>query len=318
MQALIDAAKFHGKWDALVELFPDLVETLEVVEPGAAIPVVSPEAHFKATCGMTKGTAPNSADGAMSRPCDARPRGSVGRGEKVAEQLLVHNLLGPSFPAVARVDRQVCKLEGPHPSRWFDFLVHHQDAALRPRIVEVKMVVDAACAVDAKPERAKHVCRSDSKPCQRAAIFPHGSSNQKGPDEKKVVSALAIHHVQELTLVTEKQHCDTSILFVVVRGDARHFRQNHKCCPSFCKCPSRLLGGRGVLAKQVRWCGEGSDIGKCFEGGLLDIRWLRGFSTSAQCGKKKKNTDQLGEIAFALWRCATGISYPYSPWYRFI
>ena len=55
MQALVDATKFHGKWDALVEPFPDLVETLEVVKPGAALPVES-EAFFKAMCGMTKGT----------------------------------------------------------------------------------------------------------------------------------------------------------------------------------------------------------------------------------------------------------------------
>jgi DNA-binding sugar fermentation-stimulating protein len=202
-------------------------------------------------------------------------------GEKVAEQLLMHNLLGPSFPAVARVDRQVCKLEGTDPSRRFDFLVHHQDAALRPRIVEVKMVVDTDYAVDAKPERAKCVYTSDRKPYQRAAIFPYGSCKQKGPDGEKVVSARAIHHVRELTRVTENQSYDTTILFVVVRGDATHFRPNHECCPSFCKYLHHAHStGVQVLAKQVWWGGEGSDIGKCFEGGLLDIRWPHGFDFS--------------------------------------
>ena len=62
MQALVDATKFHGKWEEITALYPDLVETLETITPGAAVPEMSTDSYFKALCGMTKSTAP-SADG---------------------------------------------------------------------------------------------------------------------------------------------------------------------------------------------------------------------------------------------------------------
>jgi DNA-binding sugar fermentation-stimulating protein len=92
------------------------------------------------------------------------------------------------------------------------------------------------------------------------------------------VSARAIKHVQELTkLVTEERedgskYCAT-VLFVVIRHDAKAFRPNHEACPSFAKYLKKAQdSGVQILAKQVRW-GEGDDVGKCYEGDLLKTTW---------------------------------------------
>lgn len=197
-------------------------------------------------------------------------------GERIAEQLVERNLLGSEFPRVKSFQREVRNIAGTNMRA--DFVIQHEDTKLKPRILEVKTVVDTDYAASKVPAGLKCVFTSDKVPYSRTALFPWGQSNQKGPDGEKVVSARAIKHVQELTNIAQgKEHegrqFDATILFIVIRHDAKAFRPNHEACPAF----SRYLkeakeAGVQVLAKQVRW-GENEDIGKCFEGELLQIAW---------------------------------------------
>ena len=68
---------------------------------------------------------------------------------------------------------------------------------------------------------------------------------------------------------------DCTILFVVVRGDAKYFRPNHEACPSFAKYLKEANdAGVQILAKQVIWGDEeAKELGNCYEGNLLDIKW---------------------------------------------
>lgn len=90
-----------------------------------------------------------------------------------------------------------------------------------------------------------------------------------------MVSARAIKHVRELTRIVndDTQQFDATVLFVVIRHDAKAFRPNIDACPSFTKYLKEAKNsGVQVLAKQVIWS-EDDDIGKCYEGDLLDIEW---------------------------------------------
>lgn len=192
-------------------------------------------------------------------------------GEKIAEQLVGRNLLGPAFPKVASFKREVRNVGGADMRA--DFVIEHEKPDLAPRILEVKTVVDTDYASSATPERAKCVFTSDKEPYVRTAIFPWGGSNQKGPEGEKVVSARAIKHVRELTRLTQTKDFDATVLFVVIRNDARAFRPNHEACPSFARYLKEAEdAGVQILAKQVCW-GEDDDIGRCYEGPLLDIEW---------------------------------------------
>lgn len=197
-------------------------------------------------------------------------------GEKIAERLTENNLLGPAFPNTAKYDREVRNVGGSDMRT--DFLIQHSGAKHRPRVVEVKTVVDTDYAVDAVPDRQKCVFVSNSTPYKRAALFPWGEGKQKGPSGEKVVSARAIKHITELTKLVQGKGpggkvYDATILFVVIRNDAQVFRPNCDACPSFCHY-LRVARDAGVqiLAKQVRW-GEDENVGKCYEGKLLDIEW---------------------------------------------
>ena len=195
-------------------------------------------------------------------------------GEKIAEQLVGRNLLSP-LPKVKEFQREVRNIAGTNMRA--DFVIHHQDPQLKPRILEVKTVVDTDYAQGRVPSGVKCIFYG-KEPYSRTGIFPWGNSNQKGPDGEKVVSARAIKHVQELTSIAKgKKHdgaaYDATVLFVVIRGDAKAFRPNKEACPSFCKYLKEAEeAGVQILAKQVIW-GEGKDLGKCFEGDLLDIDW---------------------------------------------
>ena len=151
-----------------------------------------------------------------------------------------------------------------------------------------------------KSKAPKKMCvfTSSRVPYRRTGIFPWGNSNQKGPDGEPVVSTRAIKHVRELTrVVIERQHkkkknktvakkkeedddgddkgFDSTILFVVIRGDAKAFRPNIDACPSFARYLKEAHeAGVTILAKQVVW-GEESDnqLGQCCEGPLLEIEW---------------------------------------------
>ncbi len=194
-------------------------------------------------------------------------------GEKIAEQLVERNLLGSSFPKVKTFQREVCNIGGADMRA--DFLIQHEDENLLPRILEVKTVVDTDYSVSAAPNREKCVFTSDQVPYQRTAIFPWGQSNQKGPDGEKVVSSRAIKHVQELTRLASSKKYDATVLFVVIRDDAKAFRPNYEACPSFARYLKEAeKAGVQILAKQVCW-GEDDNIGRCFEGPLLDIAWVK-------------------------------------------
>jgi len=195
-------------------------------------------------------------------------------GEKIAEQLVGRNLLGPTFPKVKSFKREVRNVGGTDMRA--DFLIEHEDSSLPPRILEVKTVVDTDYSTKSVPDRAKCVFTSDEEPYRRTAIFPWGSSNQKGPDGEAVVSARAIKHVRELTrmVVDDSKEFDCTVLFVVIRHDAKKFRPNVDACPSFARYIREAKdAGVQVLAKQVVWGEEEESIGKCFEGKLLDISW---------------------------------------------
>ncbi|CAJ1949604.1 unnamed protein product [Cylindrotheca closterium] len=194
-------------------------------------------------------------------------------GEKIAEQLVEGNLLGPSFPAVESFKREVKDIGGA--SMRADFLIQHKDQTLPPRILEVKTVVDTDYKLGATPERAKCVFTSKKDPYIRTGIFPWGNSNQKGPDGENVVSARAIKHVRELTKLAndKKQSFLATVLFIVIREDAKVFRPNHEACPSFARYLKEAEEqGVQLLAKRVCWKVEGTTA-KCFESDLLDIEW---------------------------------------------
>ena len=198
-------------------------------------------------------------------------------GERIAEELVGRNLLGPDFPAVKSFKREVRNIGGSNMRA--DFVIEHEDPDLPPRVLEVKTVVDTDYSVSAVPNRTKCVFTSVKEPYQRTGIFPWGQGNQKGPDGEKVVSARAIKHVQELTKLATEENKDGSkkynatVLFVVIRHDAKGFRPNIEACPSFTKYLKEAEEkGVQILAKQVCW-GEDKSIGQCFEGKLLEIEW---------------------------------------------
>jgi DNA-binding sugar fermentation-stimulating protein len=234
-------------------------------------------------------------------------------GEKIAEQLIGQNLLQcDDFPEVQSFQREVRNPAGLDLRA--DFVVTHTDPTKRKRIVEVKTVVDTDYSPDAVPplpsqlqpssasspegkkkisSNKRCVFTSSRVPYRRTAIFPWGNSNQKGPDGEPVVSTRAIKHVRELTraVVEQKKNrkstkktnddgtgdeeFDSTILFVVIRGDAKAFRPNIDACPSFARYLKEAQdAGVNILAKQVVW-GEERDkeLGKCYEGPLLEIEW---------------------------------------------
>jgi DNA-binding sugar fermentation-stimulating protein len=196
-------------------------------------------------------------------------------GEKLTEELVRRNLLGPAFPKTASFQREVRNVGGTDMRA--DFLIQHEDPKLKPRILEVKTVVDTDYAVDAIPiDRTKCVFTSDVVPYKRTGIFPWGEGKQKGPDGEPVVSARAIKHVRELTRIVQDdtKRFDATVLFIVIRHDAKAFRPNIDACPSFARYLKEARdAGVQILAKQVVWGEEGENIGKCYEGDLLDIDW---------------------------------------------
>jgi Sugar fermentation stimulation protein RE domain len=143
------------------------------------------------------------------------------------------------------------------------------------RIVEVKTVVDTDYCASwnlPPPNKTKCIFTSNREPYQRAALFPWGSSRQKGPDGESVVSTRAIKHVRELTDLVKRKEYDATILFLVVRGDAETFRPNHEACPSFARYLKEAKdAGVQLLAKRVKW--DDTDVGRCYEDKWLDIEF---------------------------------------------
>lgn len=180
-------------------------------------------------------------------------------GERAAHALLSNGVLTTALGggAVEKVEREVTGVAGT--DMRCDFLVTHADAT--KTVLEVKTVVDSDYNPAFAPERAGCVFLGHRTPYQRAAIFPWGKSNQKGPEGEKVVSARAIKHVRELTEIAKGARRDadgtplrSAILFVVVRSDVHDFRPNEEACPSFARyLRDARTAGVSVIARRVCW-----------------------------------------------------------------
>lgn len=187
-------------------------------------------------------------------------------GESLADQLIRGGTLTEELGggAIARVQREVTGVGGTDMRT--DFLLTHEDGS--QTVVEVKTVVDTdydpASATEGGPVFLGRTDPTTGK-YARAAIFPWGGSNQKGPDGEKVVSARAIKHVRELTALAkgDKKTEDgarvaAAVLFVVVRSDATRFRPNEEACPSFARYMREAhAAGVKVLSHQFEWTGDG-------------------------------------------------------------
>ena len=96
--------------------------------------------------------------------------------------------------------------------------------------------------------------------------------------EKKVVSARAIKHVDELAKIArgdirdeKKNRLTAFLMFIVGRKDAGYFRPNTDGCPSFAQHMRRAKDdGVNVVAQRIIW-GEGKDVGKAFWGGEIPV-----------------------------------------------
>lgn len=192
-------------------------------------------------------------------------------GERIAHELI---LQGNLFENVVDVKREVSKIAGLDMRA--DFVVTHQDGT--QRVVECKTVVDTDYSSHhGVPERSKCVFTSDTLPYKRTALFPWGQGNQKGPEGEKVVSARAIKHVRELTKLAKMKGYRSTVLFIVIRGDAQAFRSNYEACSSFCKYLKQAEeAGVQILAKRVNWNVVTTDEGttaQCLEDKTLDIEW---------------------------------------------
>lgn len=213
-------------------------------------------------------------------------------GERIAEVWLRNNLikeLSELSGPIIHVQNQIMNPCGSDNIR-SDFCITHADGT--KRIVEVKTVVDTDYSSYAipqpksndddnddedqkeqkkkkkKPTKAECIFTNDTIPYQRAAIFPWGTTNQKGPNGEAVVSTRAIHHVRELTRIASGELTDdnqtkykATILFVIVRNDIEYFYPNDKACPSFCKYLKVAYdSGVDVIAKRVSWSNNNDNI----------------------------------------------------------
>ena len=212
-------------------------------------------------------------------------------GERIAELWLRENLLPLPSRDIDAVQAQVTNPCGAQGLRC-DFLVTHRTDG-QQRAVEVKTVVDTDYSTMALPppsdgnktqRRRRCIFTSDRQPYTRTALFPWGTSQQKGPDGEKVVSTRAIHHVRELTRIVKGECQDNfsgnnnhtaaaaTLLLVVLRGDAQAFQPNAEACPSFARyLHDAHKAGVHVVAKRVSW----NERGECWDDhdSVLPILW---------------------------------------------
>ena len=199
-------------------------------------------------------------------------------GEKIALALIERRLVA-GLPSAGTIQREVTGVAGCDMRS--DFVLGHGGgdgaAAAAQTVVEVKTVVDTDYDPATPPSRKECAFLGKGEPYERAAIFPWGRGNQKGPDGEKVVSARAIKHVRELRAIARGERAldgvalEAAVLFVVVRHDAVAFRPNHEACPSLARHLREARdAGVAVLAHRVRW-GDGADVGKAFSDGPLPV-----------------------------------------------
>ena len=142
-----------------------------------------------------------------------------------------------------------------------DFVV---SGGAKDAVVEVKTVVDSDFDVG---------FGDGASGGPRAAIFPWGNSNQKGPDGEKVVSARAIKHVDALADISRSGDGAAAVLFVAVR-DCAVFKPNAKACPSFAahlRAASRA--GVAVLARKLRW-DVADGVARAYDAGPVPVDLL--------------------------------------------
>ena len=142
-----------------------------------------------------------------------------------------------------------------------DFVV---SGGAKDAVVEVKTVVDSDFDVG---------FGDGASGGPRAAIFPWGNSNQKGPDGEKVVSARAIKHVDALADIARSGDGAAAVLFVAVR-DCAVFKPNAKACPSFAahlRAASRA--GVAVLARKLRW-DVADGVARAYDAGPVPVDLL--------------------------------------------
>ena len=197
-------------------------------------------------------------------------------GEKFTHEMLKRGLV-KELGEVVDIKREVAKVCGT--DMRVDFVVTHKDGTRTA--LEVKTVVDAdynPAIIRFNEEQAKAHFLGHETPYRRAAIFPWGRGNQRGPRGEKVVSARAIKHIAELSaiqtgekLCPEGEQLKAAVLFVVIRNDALSFRPNNEGCPSFVN-HLRKAHERGVkvLAYRVAW-GTGDEEGVAFFDGALKV-----------------------------------------------
>jgi len=204
-------------------------------------------------------------------------------GEKAALALLEGGRLSDQLigGAIEKIEKEVTGVAGTDMRA--DFVLTH--AGGQKTVMEVKTVVDTdydpACTPPERFPGKKCVFLGHGKPYSRAAIFPWGNSNQKGPDGEKVVSARAIKHVRELTAIAEGvkalsdgTRLNAAVLFIVVRRDAQSMRPNEEACPSFARyLREAKAAGVQVLAQRVAWGDEalGEMAGTAIDEGPLSV-----------------------------------------------
>ena len=184
-------------------------------------------------------------------------------GETAAKALLLRTkLLGDLWAGgrdAATIRREVTNPFGADMRS--DFVVSGGEDA-EDLVLEVKTVVD--CDTDAGFEAGGAGPRV-------AAIFPWGTSNQKGPDGEKVVSARAIKHVDGLAKIKASGDAAAAVLFVAVRQDCDVFRPNVGACPSFAAHVAAAAdAGVAVVARRLRWDVRGG-VAAAFDDGPIDV-----------------------------------------------
>ena len=106
------------------------------------------------------------------------------------------------------------------------------------------------------------------------------SAEQRSQTHAPFPSSLSAQHVRELSAIAAGERREagvalrSALLFVVTRHDAAFFRPNDEACASFARYLREAeAAGVQVMARRVRW-GEGDDLGKAFDAGPLDVRFV--------------------------------------------
>jgi DNA-binding sugar fermentation-stimulating protein len=200
-------------------------------------------------------------------------------GEKLAHQLLESGLVKELHSPMVALQKEVSGVAG-CPMR-SDFVTEHKDKVRT--VIEVKTVLNTDYNPSTAPNRKECVYLGDTKPYQRAGIFPWGRVSQVGPKGEKVVSARAIKHIDELASIASGRRRGSTplkamLLFVAVRHDVKFMRVNQESCKSFAlHSAAAAASGVTFAAHRIRW-GEGKNLGRAYWDGPLKVN-IPGFAS---------------------------------------